>query len=178
VAWGLFEWRVRSENKPLIRLSALGTTAAALIVVVALTAGALIVSFCLGMPETGRLARPFALDQVSRIDASIRALSEAKAKKDWDGMQDQAERASRAMGALTATASAVPALAKRTEASTVAREQGAIDEMRENVKAASEDLAAAQHAIRARDVARLEIAIESFRKSYAAVNAAAKRPDG
>src|SRR5262245_30706635 len=38
VLWGLFEWRVRSENKPFMRLSALGTTAVGLLVVVALTA--------------------------------------------------------------------------------------------------------------------------------------------
>jgi hypothetical protein len=176
VAWGLFEWRVQSENKPLIRLSMLGTTAAALIVVVALTAGALVVSFCLSMPETGRLARPFALDQISRIDASMRALAQAKAKKDWEAMQDQAERASRAIAALATAAPAVPALAKRSEPSTVAKEQEAIDEMRANVKTASEDLAVAQHAIRDKDTGALETALRKFHQSYVPVQTAAKRP--
>jgi hypothetical protein len=57
VTWGLFEWRVQSENKPLIRLSALGTAAAALTLVVVLTAGALVVSFCLGVRQSLPVAK-------------------------------------------------------------------------------------------------------------------------
>src|SRR5262245_8764369 len=41
----LFEWRVRNENKTLIRLSALGTVATGLMVVVALMSAALVVIF-------------------------------------------------------------------------------------------------------------------------------------
>jgi len=45
-AWGLFEWRVRSENKSFMRLSALGTVVVGLMMVVWLTAGSLVISFC------------------------------------------------------------------------------------------------------------------------------------
>ena len=39
-AWGLLEWRVKSENKPFIRLSVLGTAAVGLMVVAMLMEGA------------------------------------------------------------------------------------------------------------------------------------------
>jgi hypothetical protein len=55
-AWAAFEWRVRTDNKALIRLSALGTAAAALAVVGILTAGSMLVTLFLGIP--GLLARP------------------------------------------------------------------------------------------------------------------------
>src|SRR5262249_48078687 len=72
--WGLFEWRVKSENKPFIRLAVLGTVAVGLMVVVMLTAGSQIVSFYLGVPAVGRMTRPFAVEQVSTIDTSVSAL--------------------------------------------------------------------------------------------------------
>jgi hypothetical protein len=49
-AWGLFEWRVRGEHKPVIRLSALGTVALGLALVVALTGAALVIPLMLIMP--------------------------------------------------------------------------------------------------------------------------------
>jgi hypothetical protein len=48
--WGLFEWRVRGENKSLVRLSALGTIAVALTVGSIVIATAMIIPFLLGMP--------------------------------------------------------------------------------------------------------------------------------
>ena len=59
IAWGLFEWRVASDNKPFIRLSALGTVAVALMTVVILMSGSLVVLFCLGVPAIGRMTRPW-----------------------------------------------------------------------------------------------------------------------
>ena len=97
VLWGLFEWRVKSENKTFMRLSALGTAAAGLMVVVMLAAGTLVISFTLAMPAMGRMARPFALEQVAAIDTSVGALEQALAKKDWETMQEQADQASSAM---------------------------------------------------------------------------------
>src|SRR5262249_11524039 len=90
VAWGLFEWFVRSENKSFIRLSALGMATVGLMVVVCLTAGSLVVAFCLGIPAMGRIAQPFAMEQVSHIEASVGALEQAQLKKDWQTMQEQA----------------------------------------------------------------------------------------
>src|SRR5581483_1347846 len=64
---GLFEWRVRGENKAFIRLSALGTAAVGLMVVVFLMAGSLVVISTLGAPAIGRLSRPFAVQEAAGI---------------------------------------------------------------------------------------------------------------
>src|ERR1700722_6258166 len=49
-ACALFEWRVRSENKPFVRLSAMGPLAGGLMVGVCLTAAGLVFSFFGGGP--------------------------------------------------------------------------------------------------------------------------------
>lgn len=168
LAWGLFEWRVRSDNKPFMRLSALGTTAVGLMVVVVLTAGSLVIPFTLAMPVMGILARPWALEQVNTIDASVSALEQALAKKDWEAMHDHANRASNAITRLS-HGPAIPSLTLRHEPPTV-------EELRANVKAASEGLAEAHQAIRDKEAGRLEKALQHFRTSFGPVRQAAQRP--
>jgi hypothetical protein len=68
VAWGLFEWRVKSENKTMMRLSVLGTVAVALMAVVWLTVATLLISFCLAWPANAPLAQAFAAEQLATID--------------------------------------------------------------------------------------------------------------
>jgi hypothetical protein len=168
VAWGLFEWRVRSENKPFIRLSVLGTAAVGLMVLVWLTAGTLVVSFCLGAPATGRLARSFALDQIANISTSVDALEQALAKKDWEAMPQRADRATQALDNLAKTAPAVPALVTWYGPPTV-------EEYRAHLKAASDGLVEAQQAIREKDAARLETALQKFRRAFEPLREAAKK---
>src|ERR1019366_1640079 len=81
---GLFERRVKSENKSFMRLSVLGTVAVGLMVVVTLTAGALIIPPCLAMPAMTTLGRPYALEQVATIDGSIKEMQAGLAKEEWD----------------------------------------------------------------------------------------------
>jgi hypothetical protein len=168
VAWGLFEWRVRSENKPLMRLSALGTAAVGLMVVVWLLAGSLLISFCLGAPATGRLARSFAVDQISHLDRSVSALEQALAKKDWEAMREDADQASAAVSQLAQGAMVIPALTTRSEPT-------AVEELRAQMRAASIHLEEAQEAIRRKDAGELETAMQKFRKAYEPVREAAKR---
>jgi hypothetical protein len=167
-ASGLFEWRVRSENKAFMRLSALGTAAVGLMVVVVLTVASLVIPFCLGVPATGRLARPFALDQVSHIDTAVGALEQALPKKDWAAMHEQADRAAQSLGNLAKAAPAVPALATWNERPTA-------EELRADVKAAGESLGEAQQAIRDKDAGRLEAAMKGFRQAFGPVREAARR---
>jgi hypothetical protein len=168
-AVGLFEWRVKSENKPFMRLSALGTVAAALMVVVVLMAGSLVIPFCVGVPAVGRMARPFAVDQVAHLDTAVGALAQAQEKKDWEAMWEQADRASEALGKLANAPPAVPALVSRPATPSA-------DELRADVSAAEESLREAQQAIREKDAARLDVAMQAFRKSFGPVREAAKRP--
>jgi hypothetical protein len=175
VAWGLFEWSVRSENKAFMRLSALGTAAVGLMVVVFLMSASLLVSFCLGAPGTARLVQPFALDQIAKIDTSVAALEQALPKKDWEAIQEPAERASEAMDNLVKAAPAAPALAMGNRPMTSSELQTAVDELRAHMKAASECLREARQAVHDKDASRLEAALKKFHEEYAPVQAAAKK---
>jgi hypothetical protein len=166
--WVLFEWRVRSENKSFIRLSALGTAAVALMVVVLLSAASLLISFCVGLPETGRLARPWVMEQITSIDTSVSALEQAMPKQDWEAMKNDVDRASRVLSSLT-EGPAVHSLALGNEPPTA-------EATRTQLKAAGEVLADALDAIRLKDPERLKTAMQKFHKAYDPIREAAKRP--
>jgi hypothetical protein len=168
VLWGLFEWRVKSENKPFMRLAALGTVAIVLMAMVMFIAGTLLVSFCVGAPAMGALARPFAIEQVAAIETSADAIDGAIAKQDWNAMQKTTDEASNAITRLM-HGPAIKSLTARNEPSSV-------DELRDVVSGASDDLAVVQQAIRQKDVERLKAALEKFRKSFEPVREAAKSP--
>jgi hypothetical protein len=164
-AYGLFEWRVKSENKPFIRLSALGTAAVGLMVVVVLTTGSLVISFSVGAPGVGRLALRYALLQLNNIDTSINVLEHARAAKNWETMQKQAGRASQALDHLAKAGLALAALASSQT----------VEELRARVMQASDSLLEVQQAIGAKDLDRLETALQKFETAYRPVSDAAKR---
>jgi hypothetical protein len=56
ILWAVFEWRVRSENKSLMRLSAFLTASVGLMVGIVFTAAALLIPLLLLMPEVMRRA--------------------------------------------------------------------------------------------------------------------------
>jgi hypothetical protein len=166
--WGLFEWRVHSENKSLMRLAALGTAAVGLMVVIVLAAGSMVVSFSLAMPAMGRMARPYALEQLATIDTAVGALEQALAKKDWEAMQKHVDAASGAMHHL-AHGPAVTSLTTWNEPPTV-------ETLRAQVKAAHENLRAAQQAITAKDAQGVQSATAEFRKTLGPVRETSRRP--
>jgi hypothetical protein len=165
--WGLFEWRVRSENKPFMRLSVLGTMSVVLMVVAILMAGSLVIPFCVGVPAVSQMARPWAADQLATIDASIGGLEKAQAKKDWEAMREKAEQASDALHRL----SAGPALASLVSWPSTPT----VEELRAQMKSADENLRAVRQAIEAKDANRLGTALKEFRQSYGPVREAARR---
>ena len=167
-AWGLFEWRVKSENKSFIRLSALGTAAVALTIVVILMAGSLVITFCLGVPAMSRMARPWAEQQVTTIDTSIIALEQALAKKDWKAMQEPATNASTALNRLFA-GPAIPSL-------TTGQERPTAHELRTDLKNARAWFSAVQQAIQAEDAGRVDAELRRFRKDFEPLREAAKKP--
>jgi|SRR5947209_9203292 len=59
--WAAFEWQVRSENKAMIRLSALGTAATGLAAVGIVFAGAIVIPLLLGVPHLVQAAHPAAV---------------------------------------------------------------------------------------------------------------------
>ncbi len=166
-AIGLFEWRVKSEHKSLMRFSALGTSALGLFLVVMVMTVSLVVTFCLATPELGPMVRPWAVEQVASIDAAIDGIEQARVKKDWDRMQEQAERASSATERL-ARGPAIDSLVGWSPASTLRK-------LRDDVHATSEHLRDVQKAIREKDEIRLSTSLREFRNSYEPVRNVSKR---
>jgi hypothetical protein len=166
-AWGLFEWRVRSENKTFMRLSALGTVAVGLSIVFGLMVGALVIGFCLGAPATGRLVLPFAKEQVSTMEQALGGLDKAAAAKDWEAMPELTEKLSQALDRMT-LAPVVPAL-------TGWEGTNAMETLRGHIRTASGELPKTQEAIRAKDLTGLEASLRNLRKSYDPIRDAAKR---
>ncbi len=166
VLWGLFEWRVRSENKPFMRLAALGTAALGLMVVVLFTASSLELPFMVGLPPMVREQhQKTARGWIDRIDTSVHSLEQALAKKDWEEMSKQHDRAAEALTELGAT---VPSLAARHEQPTGA-------ELQAQIEASSESMREAQQAIGEKNVERLEAALKKFHQAFEPVQEAAKR---
>ena len=168
-AWGLFEWRVRSENKPFMRLSALGTAALGLAVASVFVTGALVIPLFLGVPGMTRVSVPAAVQQMTAVEKSVGALEQAAAKKDWDALQAEADRASRALGRLAEVVEATPALTPKDAEPTV-------DELRARLRSANESLLDIQNAIRAKDAARLEAALKKFHELFGTLGKDAARP--
>lgn len=169
-AWGLLEWRVKSENKAFIRLSVLGTAAVGLMVVVVLLAGSLAVSFCLVVPGLGQMTRPWAVEQVAAIDTSIGSLEQALTKKDWGTVREKADQASNALNRLS-TGPALASLTRRNEPPTV-------EDLRAQLASAKEALREALQAIRDEDAERLSAALKRFHQSFGPLREASKRPAG
>ncbi|MCI0681605.1 MAG: permease prefix domain 1-containing protein [Gemmataceae bacterium] len=168
VLWGVFEWRVQSDNKPFMRLSALGTVAVALMAVIILMSMALVISFTLGAPALGRIARPWAVEQVLALDASVTSLEQALKEKDWEAMPAKVEQA---LGAATRL-SAGPAPTSLTAENNNAK----IEEMRGRIRATRHRLDAVQQAIQQLDASKLETALREFRDVFGPIREAAKRP--
>jgi hypothetical protein len=165
-AWGLFEWLVRGENKSFMRLSALGTAAAGLMIVIILAAGSLLIPFCLGASAAFEMARPFALQQIAIIDASVGELERGLTRQDWEAMHEQADLASRAIVRLAGPGPALHSLGSPQKPPNV-------EELRSQLEATNDRLREAQDAIREKDPERLKAALQKFRESYGPVREAA-----
>ena len=98
--WGLFEWRVRGENKPAMRLTLFGTLAVVLTIGSAVISSAMIIPFLIGMPDLARNSVPAAIEQLAIIDASLHQLDESLKSKDWPAMRRSADRAVNAVSML------------------------------------------------------------------------------
>jgi hypothetical protein len=163
VAWGLFEWRVRSENKPFMRLSALGMAALVLAVAVGLTTLSLLILFEVAVPAVyPRKPEPIVREQVATISASIRGLEQAMAKTDWTASQEHATNAEQAVRYLAGMGAAAPTLMSLTE-------QAKVDALREQLNSADECLREALKAVMTKDAGRLDAAMQKFHEAYGQV---------
>jgi hypothetical protein len=162
----VFEWRVRGENKSLIRLSAWGAVALVLVAAGVLTGAALVIPYMLGVAAAGRLARPYAVQQVGSIETSVAALEKAAARKDWPSVEKEAREASAVLDRLAESAPAVGALARR-------HGEPSLEQVRGQLRSADERLTEARQAAREQDAARLETALRRFRELFGPIRRAA-----
>ena len=165
--WGMFEWRVRGENKPFMRLAALGTTGLGLAVGALFVSSAMLLPFLVGVPGMAQVSVPRAVEQMATVDRAIGALEHGAAGKDWDALQAEADRAERALARLESVVEATAALAPANAKPTV-------DELRAQLKPTRECLLEAQNSIRAQDVKRLEAALKKYRERSGPLGNAAK----
>jgi len=170
VLWGLFEWRYHSEHKLLVRLSGLGTAALGLLIVVVITAAAIVLPLTMVAPNIRtRPPEPIVRQEVTRINAGLKALERAAAAKDWDTIDQSAREVARGVDALTHLGAAAATLLSLGE-------QAKVDEIRAQLKAASESISEAQRAIWDKDPHRLEAALREFQAEYDRAEGVTTRP--
>jgi len=154
VLWGLFEWRVRSENKTFMRLSGLATAAVGLILAVMLTTGSMLVLLFLGLPGAVIGGDRLAVNLTGNITTGVAAAERAVAAKDWERAGEQLSR--------TATHLAILSLLERRAPAG----QRPPEQLREQLVAAQTSVEDAQQALAARDAARTDAALKRFRQAY------------
>jgi hypothetical protein len=151
VAWGLFEWRVRGENKSFMRLALLGSDAVALLIILALMSAALVISFEIAIPEIVSLPpQRIFKQQVTRIDATLAAVEMAQAEKDWQA-------------ALQATARLLREIESLSHV-------GAAAAFEPHLKGAKKSLERALEAIQKLDAKALDIHLQEFRHHYTPIH--------
>lgn len=181
--WVLFEWRVQSENKSFMRLSALGSAAIALTIVVMLMSGSLVITFCLGVPAMGRMARPWAVEQVREVESQLKGFEAmTKAGKFTAKLEPTQAKGFRLelRAEMVATSNALTRLSVGPALQSLSQrnDAAAVEEMWGHLRTAQEHVREAQKAIDASDLARFEREIDHLRKAFAPIqDAAAKLPD-
>ena len=159
VIWALFEWRVRSENKTLMRLAAMGTGAVGLAVAAFLTGAALILPLIVQSGPSNRYAaNQVAKANIVKLDDSMKALDAAIAAQNWEMTRWRVNQVWSTLHTIWFTGLGQPLwdVPKPEEGSPVdAQFLAAISALRE-----------AEDASRVRDSARFDSAMQTFRQAY------------
>jgi hypothetical protein len=166
-AWGLFEWRVRSENKSLMRFAALGTIALGLAVVVVVTSASLVVPLVVGFPAMGKITKQSLEARAGALGTTVGELERAMARQDWDAMRGQADRAKREAEEWVKALDALPGSPTSGKPTR--------EEMTAGAKSADESLSAVRSAVNDKDAARLAEALKKFHAAYDPVRPAQAR---
>ena len=132
IAWGLFEWRYRGENKSGVRLAAGGVASLGMMAIVFTVTVAMVVPFALlpGMIQMQR-AETVVLEKTLQAETSFNQLSRAIDREDWPAATKSGQELRNALEFLARTGSAVPALA-------VLNRQEELDEIRDLLTRVSE----------------------------------------
>lgn len=161
-AWGTFEWRVRSENKSLMRLSAMGLAALVLAATVSLSAASLMTPYVVAVQELYASApEPIVAADADVIDAALGELQHAAAQKDWRSSQRSMSELRRAMSDLARRGAAAPVIVSLAE-------KPKIDQLRLRLRDANASMIGLENAIRLQDPDCVSTALNKFLAAYKA----------
>lgn len=162
--WGLFEWRVKSENKPFIRLSVMNSIALGLLIVVVIMSASMAIPFLFSTPALGKMTKPWVSEQLSKIEASMSAAKEAAKKVDRPEMERQFLTINKTLQ----TVSEGPAFTSWMQWGnqvTVESMQKALEETQAQVRLAMENLGNKDDTILEKMIKDIEKAYEPLRKA-------------
>jgi hypothetical protein len=169
IAWALFEWRVRGENKSFIRLALMATAGVVLMGACVMSAAVASIPTVMAVPALiGRPPDRAVADLTARLDASVAALNRAAANQDWPAIEEHAAAAARFMNSLNALSAAPFVLASATSG-----EPSRAVEFRNSLREARQCIDDARAAAFTHDAARLESGIRKFEAAYQPIRAAA-----
>jgi hypothetical protein len=170
VIWALFEWRSRSEQKPFVRLAAMGSAALMLMAAVIWTSTAIILPTIVSIPNLAMM-RPdeVVAHKTATIDKSVAATEQAMANNDWPVIQDNLRDASHAAHTLAGMGSAAPMILSL-------HDQPKVDALRAQLTAAHLALRSAELASRSKNLTRLESALKEFHEAYGKVETPTTQP--
>jgi hypothetical protein len=163
-AVALFEWRVRGENKSLVRLSLLGTVAVALLAVGFVQAGALVIPYQVAAPALVKITRPWAVEQVTVVESALEQMEKAPPA---NGNEEATKQMANALGHLAAG----PALASISKGN----QPPTADELRVALQSATERFREVEAAVSAKDEEKVRSALKQFREAFVPIAAAARR---
>ncbi len=163
IVWILFEWRVRSENKSFMRLSALGTIATLLGVLSVMMFAAMILPTVMAVPNMRQeLPERVVAYNTQRLNPAIASLDSAMAQQDWQAMNGPIMTARSAINELSHMGAAAPSI--------VASSQGPkVDALRSDLRSAAAAIHEAELALIDRDAARFSAAMQRIHKAYDSV---------
>jgi hypothetical protein len=165
VLWILFEWRVRSENKSFIRLSALGSIAALLAVLSVMMFASMILPTVMAVPTMRQeLPERLVSYNTQRLSTAVTSLDTAAAQQNWEAMSGPIMAARSAINDLAHQGAAAPSIVAAAQ-----REQ--VELLRTNLHSAAEAIHEAELALVDRDATRLSAAMQRFHNAYAPVRA-------
>jgi hypothetical protein len=159
VIWGLFEWRVRSENKTYMRLAGLGTLAVGVLTAAFLTAVAMILPQLVALSPAYRADRAYGIarEQLAVVDSTLQSLDAAPPEKDWD----------QAWHRVLVLRQAIRAVGESGYSAWTAPEE--VERQKDENRRAQEVLHDAADACQYRAKAQFEADMVTFRQMYAAM---------
>jgi hypothetical protein len=130
VLWGLFEWRVRNENKPKLRLAAMTSLSLLLFVVVAMFAAIMVIPTAKAAERlNARHPEPIVAERMAILDRLVGQLEQAVVKNDLPMADDFAHTAMGAANDLANTGAAASTLLLSPEPARVKTLRAELDTM-------------------------------------------------